>query len=89
MAVLRESDEPNENSSKDHEEVEEENTEEGEVIAYDSESSDEGELGEEEESDVDIEMDIPSVPNETMFLIGGSSRFGRAIRYNSRWTNLQ
>ena len=89
MAVLRESDEPNENSSKDHEEVEEENTEEGEVIAYDSESSDEGELGEEEESDVDIEMDIPSVPEETMFLIGGRSRFGRAIRYNSRWTNLQ
>ena len=63
-----------------------------EDLAYDSDSSSEDEQ-QSSESDLDLEdaddwvadLGIPSAPKETLFLVGGRSRFGRAIRLNNKF----
>ena len=58
---------------------------------YDSDSSDNGEGSESEydsekaDEDEAWDLGISSLPKETLFLVGGRSRFGRAVRINNKY----
>ena len=58
-----------------------------EMPEYDSDSTDSesGEDAEIEDWVSGADAGVPTVPKETLFLVGGRSRFGRAVRINNKY----